>query len=151
MFSDKRDELKIRIGLKSENTVYKKFFSKIKSKTPIEVQSNVIYRIPCRSCNKCYIGQTGRYLKERVYEHKNDCRHYLTKQNPTALVEHKINTGHSFNFDAIAIIGKQKNYKKRLLNEMIEIKKERNSVNKRTDIENLNAAYYNIIEKIPKR
>lgn len=138
----------IRVTSKSENNLYNRIFTRLKSTTPLNMQSNVIYKIPCVSCNRCYIGQTGRYMKQRIYEHKNDCKNYLTKQNPTALVEHKINTGHSFDFENVSIIGRQNNYRKRLLHEMIAIKKEKRSVNKRTDIENLNTAYFNIIDRM---
>lgn len=141
----------ISIAQKCENTIKTKFYSKLKAKTEKELQSNVIYNIPCLGCNKCYIGQTGRYLKQRLKEHNNDQKNYLLKSNPTALVEHKINTGHNFNFDNVTILDIQSNYKKRLTSEMIQIQKNnKNSVNKRTDIDSLNRAYFNILEKTKK-
>ena len=46
---------------------------------------NVVYLIKCTGCNKVYIGETGRRLKNRIYEHKRDCK-----------IEH-LNTGLSRN------------------------------------------------------
>ena len=34
---------------------------------------NVIYEIPCQSCNKTYIGETGRSFTTRQKEHKKEC------------------------------------------------------------------------------
>lgn len=33
-------------------------------------KTNLIYKINCKNCNSRYIGQTFRYLKNRIYEHK---------------------------------------------------------------------------------
>lgn len=139
---------KIKITTRSHNTIKRRFFSKTKSKNKKELKSGIIYNIPCTQCPKSYVGQTGRYLKQRLNEHKNDQRNFLLKSNPTALVEHKIETGHNFDFDNTTILQTQSNYKKRLFAEMIEIQKNKNCVNKRTDVENLSTAYFNILSKI---
>ncbi|KAL1493617.1 hypothetical protein ABEB36_009317 [Hypothenemus hampei] len=89
-----------------------------------------------------------RYIKQRLYEHKNDCKMGKKEtNNTTALVEHHLGTGHTFKYEETQILAKQRVLKKRLLHQMINIKKERTSINKRTDIENLNVAYYNLITK----
>lgn len=147
-------KLNINIAFKSDNTI-KKFFTKTKSATPIELLSNIIYKISCKDCPATYIGQTGRYLKDRISEHKRDSLNILNplknkKENNTALAEHVRNLLHSFNFDpgSVGILGRQTNLKKRLLHEMISIKQDKNSINKRNDIENLNTAYYYLIGKM---
>ena len=43
----------------SENTIGKHFFTKLKEKTPKDLESNVVYEIPCSECNGVYIGTTG--------------------------------------------------------------------------------------------
>ena len=48
------------------------YFDKLKNKNDVNQKSNVIYEIPCNDCEKVYIGQTKRYLKKRIYEHKNN-------------------------------------------------------------------------------
>lgn len=136
----------INIAFKSENTIKKKFFTKLKSRTPIDLQSNVIYQIPCKNCDKSYIGQTGRYLNTRKKEHIRDVKN-KNKINITSLVEHCKDFDHEFNFEETKIIGRQNNLEKRKFQEMINIKKSK-SVNSRKDIENLNSCYFNLINKI---
>ena len=40
-----------------------------KNKTKIEHITVVVYRIPCGSCNKVYVGETKRTVGERIKEH----------------------------------------------------------------------------------
>ena len=42
----------------------------LKDHTPLQQQAGVVYRIPCGSCEKVYIGQTGRTLDHRLKEHR---------------------------------------------------------------------------------
>ena len=59
--------------------------SKVKDPLPIELQSGVVYRIPC-CCGKAYIGETTQRLETRLKEHRDDCR----KQNlqSSAVADH---------------------------------------------------------------
>lgn len=41
--------------------------------------SEIFYEIKWRQCDTSYIGQTKQYLKNKIYEHKNDCKF---KPNP---------------------------------------------------------------------
>lgn len=141
------DHKKIVVAQKCCNTIKTKYFSKLKAKSEDNLKSSIVYRIPCNVCDKSYIGQTSRYLKDRLREHKNDEKKFRLKTNPTALVQHRQDTGHTFNFENTSILDRQENYKKRIISEMINIKKN-NTVNKRTDIENLSASYFNIIDKL---
>lgn len=136
----------ISVAFKNENTT-KRFFSKLKTETPRDLESNIIYKIPCSTCNGVYIGQTSRYLKTRISEHKRSTRpHVLISNNSkTALAEHFEKFQHPFNFEKTEILARQQNYKKRLLSEMIEIKKHRNHINKKQDVDNLSSAYFNLI------
>lgn len=47
-------------------------FSKLKSKTPTNKKSNLIYQIPCNNYEGVYIGQTSQYLENRIKSHKYD-------------------------------------------------------------------------------
>ena len=44
-----------------------------KDKQPKEDKAEVIYSIPCKNCNKVYVGETGRKFGTRLAEHKKDC------------------------------------------------------------------------------
>lgn len=137
----------VNIAFSNENK-NRKLFSKQKTRTPHELVSNVIYKIPCNDCNGVYIGQTGRYLKTRIAEHKRSVRPniLINTKNKTALAEHFDQKQHIFNYDNITIVGQQQNYKKRLVNEMIEIKKHPTNINKKQDVEKLSVAYHNILK-----
>ncbi|KAI4459402.1 tgf-beta family [Holotrichia oblita] len=97
-------------------------------KTPIkhDNQSNVVYKLDCKDCNKCYIGQTKQYLKKRIYNHQYTVTHNVTAE--TALSKHSKDRRHNFDFQNIKILKKENNYKKRLIYEMIYIKKDENAV-----------------------
>ena len=57
----------------------------VKDPLPIELQSGVVYRIPC-SCGKAYIGETTRRLETRLKENWDNC----CKQNlqSSAVADH---------------------------------------------------------------
>ena len=52
-----------------ENTLQKNFFSTRKDKIQRKFKYNIIYEINCIQCNKKYIGQTCRFLHNRLLEH----------------------------------------------------------------------------------
>lgn len=112
------------------------------------MESNVVYSIPCQDCNRQYIGQTSRYITTRIKEHSRDQKpeNLVKNATKTALTEHAYNNVHQFDFKNTKIIGKEPNLKKRLMLESSKIKKAKNSVNKRTDVENLNACYFYLME-----
>lgn len=145
---DLRDD-NISIAFKNENTT-KRLFSKLKTPTPRDLESNVIYKIPCSQCEGVYIGQTSRYLKTRISEHKRSIKpHVLLNSNSkTALAEHFERYQHPFTFEDTEILSRQSNYKKRLISEMVEIKKHKHNINKKQDVEKLSVSYFNIIQKI---
>ncbi|XP_044753889.1 uncharacterized protein LOC123313203 [Coccinella septempunctata] len=124
------------------------FYTKLKDPLPIEKQSNVIYKIPCSGCNSSYIGQTKQLLSNRIKQHIYSCNTHSSKDddNKTALVEHHINTGHIFNFKDVTIEDSETNYRKRTISEMIHIKAN-DTINKRTDTQNLSRIYNILINK----
>lgn len=105
-------------------------------------KSNLVYSIPCSSCDSVYIGQTRRYLSERVKEHKRGLK--TIQKNPTALTAHHMDASHGFDFEKVKILNYESNLRKRLILEMIQIKKH-NSVNFRTDIEKFSAMYNSVL------
>ncbi|KAI4465283.1 phosphatidylinositol-glycan biosynthesis class f protein-related [Holotrichia oblita] len=82
--------------------------------------------VHCKDCNKCYIGQTKQYLKKRIYNHQYTVTHNVTAE--TALSKHSKDRRHNFDFQNTKILKKENNYKKRLIYEMIYIKKDENAV-----------------------
>ena len=54
-----------------------------------------------------------------------------------ALAEHSINNNHKPNYDSVSVLHTERVLNKRLFLEMVEINDEPNSMNKKTDINNL--------------
>ena len=127
----------------------KMIFKPTKDKIPKEQSSNIVYSVPCKGidCKAVYIGQTKRFLKNRLKEHKNNIKETPNKQN--ALTKHTVEKDHFFEFHRTKILANEHNYKKRLLLEMCRIAGTVDAVNLRTDIENLFKFYNPIIKKVP--
>ncbi|UYV72158.1 hypothetical protein LAZ67_9001984 [Cordylochernes scorpioides] len=66
-----------------------------------EDRANVVYKIPCKSCQAIYIGETSKPLSERINQHKSA----LKRHNPTSLlVDLAFNNSHTPDFDHTSII-----------------------------------------------
>ena len=124
----------------------KKFFNrKIKDKTPIQRQTNVVYQIPC-TCNKVYIGQTSQYVKERVSNHKTDVK---KGNDNTGLAQHILNgdTSHNMQWDKIQILEKESDLNKRSHLEAFHIVCNKNNINVQSDFKKCSAIYQNVLNK----
>ena len=125
-------------------------FTRLKDRTPLDLCSNLVYRIPCASCNKCYVGQTKQYIKSRMYQHQYDCRPInRNKNDKTALAQHHFYTGHHFDFSKVAVLDNESHFLKRNLSEMIYITLNQ-TVNNRTDTQGLNVQYCHLINMYKK-
>ena len=58
---------------------------------------NLIYMIHCLHCNKQYIGETKRRLKERFNEHRRPVDRPTPSSRPTAVSDHFLSDNHSPN------------------------------------------------------
>lgn len=130
----------IKITHRSHNAV-KQLHTKLKSKTPLMKTTHTVYKVPCRDCNKNYIGQTTQYLQERLKAHK------YAKTANTALNKHKSTTGHDFDYNKATILDTEQNTFKRTILEMIHIKSDQaHAVNSKTEIGSLSDIYQSIIQ-----
>ena len=48
----------------------RQFLVQLRDHTPTEKRTGVVYEIPCGTCSKAYIGQTGWTLDQQMKEHK---------------------------------------------------------------------------------
>ena len=62
-----------------------------KKKSKKSNDDSVVYKIPCSKCDKAYYGETGRGLKTRIREHRNDLRNH---RETKAIVIHADREGH---------------------------------------------------------
>lgn len=117
-------------------------FSRLKDTDEALKKSSVVYSIPCSECDRMYVGQTSRVLKDRITSHKSDCR---LKKRTCALAEHSIDTGHVPNFVSTKILHQESNSKKRIFLEMAEIYTQPNTLNKNKDVADLSIIYSNLM------
>lgn len=120
-----------------------RFFTQTKQKINHFNKTHTIYRIDCKDCNGTYIGQSQQYLKKRLYAHEYSVK--TKNAYATALAQHNLETGHNFDFTNVKILDTETNYRKRLFKEMFNIKKDKNAINYREDINSLSIVYNNLI------
>jgi len=103
----------------------------------------VVYKISCQDCNASYVGQTKRQLRTRIKKHVSD----INKKNgsPSVISEHRLKFNHEFEWDNIKIMDNEQSYQKRLISEMVHIKKQQNGLNKQSDTDLLPTSYLPIL------
>ena len=97
--------------------------------------ASTVYKVPCKECDKAYIGQSKNTIAKRVGQHKALCRRKVklsklkNSKKDNGIAFHHIKTGHEFDFDNAEIIARETNYWRRLILEGIAIKAHDNLVN----------------------
>jgi len=93
--------------------------SKFIKKILFQIHKKRISYIRCKDCDATYVGK--RQLKTRLTKHRN----YIHKNTFTYLVitDCRLHYNHEFDWNNVAILDSEYNYKKRLISEMIHKKK----------------------------
>jgi hypothetical protein len=79
---------KIRITFKATNTIHQQLTENTQNRNP-----SGIYEVKCKTCNKKYVGQSGRPITTRHKEHI----HYIRSNNTTsAYAAHILNNRHEY-------------------------------------------------------
>ena len=112
-----------------------------KDKTKIEDQTGVVYRIPCKSCNKVYAGETKRSVGERIKEHTAKIANNLS-----AVAEHYHKTGHELDLDNVKVLCRDDKLLPRKVREAIFIKKETSPTLNRDEGRELSKIYDSLLE-----
>nr|XP_049602429.1 uncharacterized protein LOC125984529 isoform X1 [Syngnathus scovelli]XP_049602430.1 uncharacterized protein LOC125984529 isoform X1 [Syngnathus scovelli] len=107
-----------------------------KDKVNTDNKCNSIYEIPCKSCNKSYIGETGRNFITRKIEHKKECeKETATRQTraiklqaeqehyKSAITDHCKRENHIMDWEKARVIRTEENKHQRWIREAIEIRK----------------------------
>ncbi|KAK9873035.1 hypothetical protein WA026_020769 [Henosepilachna vigintioctopunctata] len=123
----KNENIKIpTYNVKTISTLY----SKLKDRTPKLLKSNIIYKIKCTECESTYVGQTAQWLKSRLALHKSD----ITKRKlRCALALHLLEKNHKIDFESTEILEVNGKYNKRLILQMINIRRQTNPINRKND------------------
>ena len=108
--------------------------------------SDAIYNIPCKNCDKSYIGETGRKFGTRLSEHKKEAekannttttraarKASLTTVNKSAITDHVVDSNHVIGWDEAKVIGTEQDKYKRWIREAIEIRRRGDSTMNRDE------------------
>jgi len=68
-----------------------------------------------------YVEQTRRLLKNRIDEHRNHIKRNMTQTS--VITEHRLEHSHEFDWENAIILDEEVHYNKRLISEMIYVKK----------------------------
>lgn len=143
-FSNKFQFVSKKYGFKLAYTIQNKlhFIKKHKDKIDYNTQCNIVYKIPCGECDATYVGQSKRQLNTRVVEHRNSVRRGTSN---SVISEHSFHSGHEFDWNNVKIVDRENEYKKRLISEMISIKRQVNGINIQSDTDFLPNVYDHVI------
>lgn len=105
------------------------------------LQSAMLYnKINCDDCDAFYVGQTSRRLLTRINEHRNHIRR--STSNYFVITDYRVNFNHKFKWDYVKVLDNEPFLNKRLISEMLFIKRQENSLNLQTDPEGLHQLYH---------
>ncbi|KYN09443.1 hypothetical protein ALC57_18450, partial [Trachymyrmex cornetzi] len=134
------------IGIRCINKL--NMFVKVhKDKIDITNRNNVVYKISCRDCDASYVGQTKRKLSTRLREYECNIRGNSSKYS--VLTNHMLDFNHSFDWKNVRVMDTESHYNKRLISEMLFIKKQYNDINTQKDTEKLSKTYFCLLDNDP--
>ncbi|EFN65284.1 hypothetical protein EAG_04622, partial [Camponotus floridanus] len=102
-------------------------------------KTNVVYKIDCADCDASYVGQTSRKLSTRISEHRLHIGRNTSSRS--VITDHRLSYNHDFKWDDITVLDNEPNLYKRILSEVIFIKRQTNGLNFQTDTECLPDSY----------
>jgi hypothetical protein len=129
-----------------------------KDKCDTTEQGEVVYSIPCKSCQCAYIGETGRQFKVRLEEHKKDVESHqigrytrnsrkesTTIYHKSAITDHANTLNHIIDWEGARIIEKESSKKRRQVKEAIWIRRTEGAINRDSGSYELSHIYDTII------
>ncbi|XP_072046224.1 uncharacterized protein [Amphiura filiformis] len=126
---------KISTAMRPTNTL-KNILVHPKDKKDIMETSDAVYDIPCKGCDKSYVGETGRPFGVRIKEHQKDSetlkdtkftrsnrKASTTEQHKSAITDHIAQENHVINWEEASILDKDSNATSRRIREAIQIRR----------------------------
>ena len=122
------NQYNIRVAFQATNTLRQQL---VKLKDPITSleRSNCVYKLKCKDCEACYVGQTARDLDVRVKEHRRcttklpiEATRLKKLENDSAIALHAMVNDHRIDFDHPHVLKHGfRTYKQRLVSEAVLI------------------------------
>ena len=121
-------------------------------------KSEIVYKIPCKSCDQVYIGETGRKFGTRMKEHLKDVevnkkgvftratkKESLTEMNKSAITDHVNQHNHDIDWDGASVIDRESDWKTRTIKEAVHIRTYRQVMNRDEGGHQLSRVYDTIL------
>ena len=113
-------QLNIRVIFSAKQTLQN--FFKFKDTIPLYLQSSIVYKYTCNSCNAMYIGKTKRHLKSRIFEHLGKSvrtNQWMTKPPFSAIRDHAQQNDHPIRNDSFSVLGSARSDQELLIMESL--------------------------------
>ena len=108
----------IRVAFRTKTTI-RSLLTLVKPAQSSLDMTGVIYSIPCKDCDKVYVGETGRTLNIRQKEH---CRHLTYgRTDSSAVAAHAVSTLHDIDWENSYVLEHEDNFFKRKVKEALLI------------------------------
>ena len=154
----------INTAMKPHNTL-KRLLVHPKDKIDALQTCDCVYEIPCQTCNKTYIGETGRKFETRLNEHRKDVEKVkdtkytrakrlesVSDQHKSAITDHVAQENHVINWEGASIIDKDTNKQTRWIREALWIRKRgTETINRDEGIYSLNHMYDPLLRTVHPR
>ena len=114
---------KIRAVYSSKETLGRSLRN-VKPERPKESTKNIVYQIPCKDCDGCYIGESCRRLGIRIEEHKKAVQTY---DEANGVAKHAWENSHRPNWEEVKILDRESNWHKRKIKEALHMKLNNNA------------------------
>jgi len=134
----------LKLAYSSVNSL-NKFITTGKDKLNSLGSCDVVYKINCQDCNASYVGQTKRLLKTRIKEHVNDIK---KSGSPSVISNHRLSHNHEFDWEGVRTLDSEQSWNKRIVSEMIHIKRQIYGINKQSDTDLLPEIYFPVIDML---
>lgn len=105
-----------------------------------------MYKILCKDCDASYVGQTCRQLKKMISEGRNHIRRNTSQLS--VITNYRLEANHEFHWDGVDILDSETSLGKRLVFEMLFIKRQKNGL--QDDTKYLHHAFMTIVENLSK-
>ena len=96
-------------------------FFKFKDSIPLHLRSHLIFEFQCSNCIITYYGETERYLKVRVGEHKSTSPltgKRVNNNKKSYVKDHRLLSGHVCSFEDLTVLNYEPHKFKRLIKEV---------------------------------
>ena len=106
----------IQFAFRKNMNVKSIFLPRLKGTDEDRKNKKQVYSIPCKDCDKVYIGETSRMGETRINEHKSKIR---TLSSDSKIVEYILKFKHDFDFSSTKTLAFESDWRKRIVKESI--------------------------------